>query len=134
MYTPKHFAPHEFVPPKIFHKRGDKSLQLMDDRILITADALRDRYGRIVINNWYWGGDRQWSGLRTSDSPYGSELSQHRFGRALDMIMPDADVDEVSQDIMNDPELFPYITSMELGTSWLHIDCRNCNRILTFYP
>lgn len=134
MYKPKYFQPFEFVSRSVFNKRGEKSLQLLDDRILMTADFLRERYGPITINNWYWGGDRVDSGLRTSTSNIGSDLSQHRFGRALDMLFQNVSVEEVREDILKNPEKYPYVTATELGTSWLHIDCRNTTPILTFYP
>ena len=133
MYTPKHFAVHELVPQDVYNKWGDKSLMFLDDRILMNADTLRDRYGRITINNWYWGGDRQWSGLRTEGCSYGSQYSQHRFGRALDHVFIEVTAEEVRQDVLKNPDLFPFITSMELNTSWAHFDCRNCKRIKTFY-
>lgn len=136
MYKCDHFAIHEFVPPHIFKLRGEKAWQLMDENILRTADRLRRRYGKMKINDYYWGGEREWSGLRTSDSPYYSKTSQHTFGRAIDVIFTLVTAEEVRQDILTNPELYDYrlIMSMELGTSWLHIDTRNCERIFTYYP
>ena len=133
MYIPKHFAIHELVPPEVYNTWGDKALQFLDDRALQTLDALREKYGRILINNWFWNGTRQWSGLRTEESPYGSAFSQHRFGRAFDCIFLDIDVEKVRKEILADPSLFPFINAIELNTSWLHFDCRNCKRIKTFY-
>lgn len=133
MYKPTHFSVHELVPQEVYEKWGDKALMFLDDRALMTIDALRDRYGSITINNWFWSGDRQWSGLRTANSPYGSQYSQHRFGRAFDCLFKYTDVEAIRQDILNDHNLFPFINSLELGTSWLHFDCRNCRRIKTYY-
>lgn len=86
MYKCEHFSIHELVPPHVFHKRGEKAWELLDERLLITLDRLRSRYGQMTINNYHWGKDREWSGLRTSDSPYYSALSQHSFGRAADCL------------------------------------------------
>jgi len=136
MYRCKHFAIHELVPPHVHRKRGDKSWQLLDDRLLITADRLRDRYGPMTINNWHWDGDRQWSGLRTPGSPYYSETSQHSFGRAFDCIFQNVAAEAVRQDILTEPDshAFELINSIEIGVSWLHFDVRNCDRILAFKP
>lgn len=133
-YQCKHFEIHELVPPDVYQERGEKAWQLMDDRILMALDALRDKFGPLTVNNWKWGGDRKWSGLRTEDSPYGSRYSQHRFGRAVDFISQDHTAEEIRQYILNNRDEFPGVMSMELGVSWVHIDCRNCNRIMTYTP
>ena len=136
IYKCKHFAIHELVPPQVFEDRGDKAWELLDDRLLYTLDQLRNRYGRITVNKWHWGGDRLWSGLRTSGSPYYSQYSQHSFGRAADCLFNELSAEKVRVDIManpNDPA-FEYINSVELDVSWLHFDVRNCNRIQTFKP
>ena len=80
MYKCEHFAIHELVPPHVFEQRGEKAWELLDDRLLVTLDRLRERYGSMTVNNYYWGSDREWSGLRTNDSPYYSPYSQHTFG------------------------------------------------------
>jgi len=88
------------------------------------------------VNNYLWGHDREWSGLRTSDSPYYSPFSQHTFGRAADCLFADLSAEDVRQDILADPSHpdFQMIGSIELGVSWLHFDVRNCDRIKTYYP
>jgi hypothetical protein len=136
MYKCEHFSIHELVPPHVFHKRGEKAWELLDERLLITLDSLRSRYGSMTVNNYYWGKDREWSGLRTSDSPYYSALSQHSFGRAADCLFTGKSAEEVRQDIRANPQDddFKLIGSLELGVSWLHFDVRNCDRIKTYYP
>lgn len=134
MYKCKYFKIYELVPKEVYKERGEKAWSLLDDRMLITIDALRNKYGRIIINDYYFGGNSQWRGLRTPDSPYYSKYSQHTFGRAADCIFKDEDVDKVRKDILGDVDLFPYINSVELNTSWLHFDVRNCDRITTYNP
>lgn len=58
----------------------------MDERLLTTLDRLCTRFGPITVNNYYWGHEREWSGLRTADSPFYSPFSQHTFGRAADCL------------------------------------------------
>ena len=136
MYKCKHFIIEELVSSQTFKDRGDKAWQLLDDRILITLDRLREKYGSMTVNNWKWGGDREWSGLRTAESSYFSKYSQHSFGRAVDVIFKDVTAEEVRQEFLanKDDEAFEFINSTELGVSWLHIDCRNVERIFSFYP
>jgi len=131
-----HFAIHELVPPNVFKEREEKAWELLDERLLITLDRLRKRYGPMTVNNYYWGKDREWSGLRTKDSPYYSPYSQHSFGRAADCLFKKISAAEVRKDILNNPTDpdFELIGSLELDVSWLHFDVRNCDRIKTYTP
>lgn len=136
MYTCKHFSLHELVPPQVYNDRGEKAWELIDDRVLRTIDLLRERYGSMTINNYFWGGDRRWSGLRTIGSQYYSPYSQHAFGRAVDCLFKDTTAEDVRQDIrrnLHNP-IFNMIRSIELEVSWLHFDVRNCHRLKTYRP
>ena len=130
MYKCKHFDIRELVPPAIYELRGEKAWQLMDDRLLYLIDLLRDEFGRATINNWSYGGERQWSGLRTVTSPYYSPTSQHSLGRAVDILFTKP-AKEVREAIMEAPEKFLApsvgITSITLEDSvaWVHVDLRN---------
>ncbi len=132
IYIPDHFIIQEFVPPVVFEQRGNKAWELIDSRLAITADQLRKKFGPMTVNNWHLGGNRLWSGLRTEDSPYGSRYSQHRFGRAMDSLFSSSNVDDVRAYILDNPDEFPLIGSIEINTSWLHFDVRNCDRIKTY--
>lgn len=136
MYEPSYFKIEELVSPQAYKDRGNKAWQLLDDRLLITLDRLREKYGSMTINNWSYGGNREWSGLRTADSPYFSKYSQHSFGRAADIIFKNVTAEEVRQDMLEslDDEVYEYVNSIELGVSWVHLDCRNVERIFAFKP
>ena len=116
-YKCKHFLIEELVPPKVYADRGRKAWELIDVRILKTIDMLRDKYGQMTINNWKWAGSREWSGLRTPNSPYYSPYSQHTFGRAVDIIFKDKTAEEVRQDILNNPKdpAFKHIKSLDMS-------------------
>lgn len=138
-YKCVHFDIWELVSKEVYEERGEKAWQLLDVRMLMVIDLLRQKYGKITINDWKWGGKNQSRGLRTPSSKYYRKYSQHTYGRAFDLIFHDITAEEVRQDILKNPEskLYKYITSFEENTSWLHIDTRNCDRILTFpipYP
>ena len=104
MYQCTFFKIHELVPPSVFKERGERAWELLDDRMLVTADAMRKRYGKMTINNYMFGGDREWSGLRIPNSPYYSPYSQHTFGRAADIIFGNITAESVRQDILNNPQ------------------------------
>lgn len=124
-YTPKHFKVHEFVTPAVYKKLGENSLLVIDYRMLKTADAIREFFkAPVTINTWGYGGDRKFSGFRDSTCGIGAKFSQHRFGRALDMLIDDIPASVARQVIINNPGRFPYITVMEDDVSWLHVDCR----------
>ena len=134
IYRCKYFVIEELVPRHVFEDRGERAWGLLDVGALAALDGLREKYGPITVNNWKWGGPRQWSGFRTSQSSYGSEYSQHRFGRAFDCVFHKTTAEAVRKDILASPWDFPIIKSVELDTSWLHFDTRNCDRIMTYSP
>ena len=134
----KHFKIHELVPSKVYTARGEKAWSLIDPRLIIMIDELRNHFGRATINNYFWGGEREWSGLRTPDSPYFSAYSQHTFGRAVDIIFNDISADDARKEIIAKPEkwldIVPSIT-LETDIDWFHVDIRNGNLgINTFKP
>jgi hypothetical protein len=124
MYLPKYFKIQELVSPDVYAARGQLAWEMLDTNMLITLDQLHEHYGVMTINNWLWGGSRHWSGLRTPECPEGAKYSQHRYGRAADILFKTVTAEQVRQDIISGK--FPLITSIETGTSWLHFDTRNC--------
>lgn len=132
MYRCKNFSIEELVPQYVYLQRSENAWELLDEQLLRAIDRLRDRFGRMKINDWKWGGERQWSGLRTPESPFYSLYSQHTYGQAFDILPLDAEVDEVRGYILEHPEEFPEIGGIELGVNWLHVDGRNYSGIKTF--
>lgn len=139
--TAKHFDIRELVPRHVYTERGDKAWELLDYRAILTLDALRERFGPMIVNNWHmtnrpsWTAkERQWAGLRTPSSPWGTQYSQHRHGRAFDVLFRDHSSEDVRAYVLANPDEFPYIGSLELGVSWFHFDVRNCDRIKTYTP
>ena len=147
--TAKYFQIHELIPKKLWEyymslpaEQKDKYLEelwdMLDAKLIETIDTLKTRFplGSMIINNYKWGGAREWSGLRDSTSPYYSKTSQHSLGKAIDCVFTKYTTDEVREYILENQHEFPYIGGVELGTSWLHIDVRPRvnNKILTFKP
>jgi len=130
----KHFKIHELVPEHIYIDYGDSAWKFIDSRLIETIDKLKEHFnlGKMTINNYAWKGDRKWSGLRTPESPYYSETSQHSFGRAVDIVFSDYSAEEVRNYIINNPHEFPYIKGIELNVDWVHIDTRNEDYVVMF--
>lgn len=130
------FKIYELVPPKVYEARGEKAWELIDNRIIETIDQLKKIFhkGTMTINNWYWNGSRQWSGLRTPDSAYYSETSQHSFGRAMDIVFSEYTAAEVRAYILDNIEQFNHIKGLEDfdDMQWVHIDCRNYDGLKVF--
>ena len=123
------FIVKELVPQSIYNKRGEKSIECMDVRIVKALDALRTNLRMIgfdngfTVNNWHLGGNRQFSGLRTEESSHYSPTSQHAFGRAIDYVTK-TPLKEIHKHIIDNPLLYPEITFIEIDITWGHIDCR----------
>ncbi len=143
MYKPKFFKLEELVPPDVFALQGEKAWLAFDDRLLLTLDALRYEFGPIIINTWHSTalrfkyGKRSQLGLRTATfyrdiSTFENSASQHKYGRAADMLFVEATVDRVRDTILNEPDRFPMIHGVEMDVPWLHVDCGNRRHITTF--
>jgi len=136
-YKPHHFEAHEFVPPEVFDRWGERSMYLfMDVRVLITADQIRDFFSAPVkANNWWWKRGRglpevewlRYRGYRPDTYYTGDPLngSQHRFGRALDCDIYGVQASEARDIIVNHQSTFPFIKRIEDAVNWLHFDVAN---------
>jgi hypothetical protein len=127
---PNHFQIEEMFPKWMvdcyYPTYHDRLWLMMDERILISADNIREIYGTVVANDYLWGGKNKDRGWRPWGCNVGADLSQHKSGRALDCIPTKAGVDKVRKDIIEDvhPYAFRFITAVEMDVPWLHFDCR----------
>jgi len=130
----QHFKIHELVPRKMYEEYGEKAWRYVDVRLIESIDKLKEHFnlGTMTINNYFWNGDREWSGIRTPDSPEYKYGSQHSYANAFDIAFSHYTAEEVRNYIINNPHEFPHIKGMELGVSWLHIDVRNEDEIVLF--
>ncbi len=123
-YRPKHFKLYELVPKATLAHMGERAWLLLDHRILIAGDQVRDFFGApCTVNTWHDGGDKDSRGWRPGDDPDGAEHSQHKYGRALDLIIQGVTGAEARDVILNHQEHFPFISRIEDGTPHLHFDC-----------
>jgi hypothetical protein len=143
MYIPRYFTIEEMIPPEmgaVIQSRGAKWgwATLFDERLLRTMDHLRSQFGPMNANTWKDGGDCQYRGFRPPNCGVGAELSQHRFGRAVDLMPLQETAAEVRRVIFNNPASprYQHIGALETDIHWLHIDVRGRlnGRILAFKP
>lgn len=130
-FKPKNFELFELVPPEIYRSRGERGWELLCPRMLATLQTFRDVFGKITVNDWYWGGKYSESCLRGFATSTGAALSQHKFGRAVDKKFHSVTPREVFDYVLAHPNRFPYLTTLEdvqFTPTWLHSDTRNHTR------
>ena len=144
MYKPDHFLPHELVDQQtyaLFEGQPDTIYRLFPEGLLRAADDLRELFGSITINNWFYGCERQWSGFRHERSRYYSRNSQHSSCNALDMVFSHAEVPAVHAYIMANEAKFYALgirrlesleaTAKHDGISagnWCRMDTKECGK------
>lgn len=133
----------EFVCPEIYSARGAQSVQLLDMRIIMAVQFLREKIGKpITINTWWSGGQYHESGLREFNTRTGAKLSQHKYGRAVDIKVSGMTPREVYEVVMSheqhliEHQLITTVESLAATRSWLHVDCRytGLDKILIVNP
>lgn len=137
MYIPKYFTIKELVPEEMVELPERILWGLFDDRMLYTADKLREQFGPAEANNWSYVAEdtpekaiNHYRGFRPFDVTIGAKYSQHRFGRALDLTFKNVAAEEVRQYIIaakkaaHPKDCAKYITAIELNVDWLHFDVR----------
>ena len=86
MYKCKNFKLYELLPKEIY-KDEEYGWELLDEKLKITINIVRDILGvPLICNNWYWGGSRNWCGYRPIDCKIGAKMSAHKKGMAVGRI------------------------------------------------
>jgi len=111
---------------------------------LETLDQLRNMFGPAIVNTWAYPnlhkpyGIRKHSGFRPPGCGVGVAYSQHRSGRAFDVLFKNHNASEVRIKVLNSSrKLFPHITRIEGMVHWFHFDVGfipNHNGIYVFNP
>lgn len=130
----KYFRIEELVDKKTYEIRGEKAWELFSSDFITMIDTFKEMFpkGTITINNWLWGGNRQWSGLRTPDSPYYSPYSMHPLANGADMVFSAYSSEEVRATVKAKPVIFSMVRGLEDDVSWVHADTRNRDDLLIF--
>ncbi|KKN74681.1 hypothetical protein LCGC14_0388830 [marine sediment metagenome] len=131
MKVSTNFHLKEFIDKKTYQKWGEASLWFIDPRIIQVAQFIRTRHGKaITINGTLNGHTYNYSGF---DPPRGyrkaTSLSQHQFGRAVDLKFSGMTVQEAYKDIIDNQDVYlkiglTTVENIEATPSWLHIDIR----------
>lgn len=133
----KHFTIQEFVYPEAYEKYGEKSIDLIDKRLIYIAEFLREDIGLpVTINDWHIGGQFHESGLRDPNTKTGSPLSAHKKGKAIDPKVKGWDgkmwYDYVRR---NAAKLYALglrrIEDRKIATTWCHMDTKEHEELNT---
>lgn len=129
MKVGNNFYLNEFVSKEIYAQWGDKSIWFLDKRLFLLSQFFRDRFGVTTINNDQYN----YSGFREPECKVGAKLSQHRFGRAMDLKFKNATAQEVYKDVIENYDLYKKfglttVENIDKTPTWLHCDLRNTNQ------
>ena len=132
-YKPKYFELHELLSPYAYkaefytsEEARERGFWLMDEKLLITIDIIRGEIIKapLICNTWYMDGNRKYSGYREADCPVGVRNSQHKLGKAVDLVCYKYTAEQMRQMIIDNQHLLPYPIRMEADVDWLHIDVK----------
>ena len=133
-YRPIYFTLDELVPPELIFKYGEMCWWFLDPKILWTADALREYFSVPIICN---GDKEKYRGLRPPgyDIKNSVYMSPHEQGKALDLTITGRTAESVRQEILSLPDetAFQFITRIEEGVDWLHVDCFNYKGVSRYF-
>lgn len=133
-YIPKYFQLYELMPPELYTydmmvseaARERAFANFFDEKLLITIDVVREIIGLpLICNTWFQDGNRRNSGLRTMQCSVGAAQSQHKLGKAVDLICHKMSAEEMRQKIKANEDKLPYPIRIEDGVNWLHIDVKD---------
>mgnify|MGYP002513528672 CR=1 FL=1 len=134
IYIPKYFELYELLPPELYTydmmaseaARERAFANFFDCKLLETIDVVREIIGLpLICNTWFQDGNRVASGYRTKTCSVGAENSQHKLGKAVDLICHKMSAEEMRQKIKENEHLLPYPIRIEDGVNWLHIDTKD---------
>ena len=147
----------EFIHPALYARFGERSIMWLRPEVIAIAQAVRNIFGKTIINNWSAKGDYPpevflklkestrkgyftESGLRSPDTATGAKFSMHKYGCAVDLKFVDATPDEVRKYIAGHyKDKFQHLglTRFEgMTPSWVHLDIANTGsrELIVFNP
>lgn len=139
IYIPKYFELYELLPPELYTydmmtsevARERAFANYFDRKLLETIDIIRGKIIKapLICNTWFQDGNRVASGYRSSKCPVGVAKSQHKEGKAVDLVCNKYTAEQMRQMIKDNEHLLPYPIRMEEGPNitWCHIDVKDMN-------
>ena len=142
MYKCVNFGIYELVPRVLYESMIDPSIlwRSFDERATKTLDALRKKYGKLIVNDWMWGGNNQYRGYRFKDCEIGAKYSEHKNWAAFDVVPAECTAYAMRSDFRrfgkNVPEEFKHIRRIEDRVLWFHFDLKETGKkeIVFFNP
>ena len=135
IYIPKYFELYELLPPELYTydmmtsevARERAFANYFDRKLLEIIDIIRGKIIKapLICNTWFQDGNRVASGYRSSKCPVGVTKSQHKEGKAVDLVCNKYTAEQMRQMIKENAHLLPYPIRIEEGVSWLHIDTKD---------
>lgn len=127
--------PYELVSSRVYKREKGNVYHLFTAKLLASVDQVyhffRHYYNndtKIVINDWFTGGQFKYRGYREPECKIGASYSEHKFGNAVDFDVYRKDKrlnpEDVRHMILGHRDQFLYITRMETDVNWVHIDCK----------
>ena len=132
-YKPKWFELHELLPPEVYtydmmvseDARERAFATFFDRKLLETIDVIRDIIGLpLICNTWFIDGNRKNCGFRTQQCSVGVAQSQHKLGKAVDLVCAKMSAEDMRQKIEANKDKLPYPIRIEAGCEWLHCDTK----------
>lgn len=128
----------EYIPKDLYLSSTQEELiKLINPKLIKSDQMLRDIFGLVTINNWWNGGDRNYSGYRPANCKIGARFSDHKKGTASDKLFKNATANDVRKYICeNDNYKKLGITKIEMNVSWVHTSVQYTGKpqILKFFP
>lgn len=142
----KYFYLDELVDAYTYFNEPDSGLSKIDKKLFGIADFFREKYGALVINNWWFvylarkaHGEtlyniityiekeptvRKWSGLRTDRCKIGSPTSAHRLGCAIDFKSEPKKMDKILKSNIKSLHGLGLRRVEDIGITptWFHVD------------
>lgn len=133
----KNFYLDEYIPKETYLQAETKEelINLIDPRLFESDQMLRDVFGSATINNWWVGGNRNYSGWRPVNCKIGAKGSDHKFGKASDKVFKNFSAKDVRVYIRKNFKKLG-ITKIEDDITWVHTSVAKTDKsyLTIFYP
>lgn len=133
-YKSKYFELYELLPPELYkvdyyesESARELGYGLIDEKLLITIDIIREDIVKapLICNTWYINGTIKNAGVRSSNCTVGASNSQHKLGKAIDLVCHYYSAEEMRQMLEKNKHLLPFPIRVERNVDWLHIDVKD---------
>lgn len=128
MLANKFFDIKELVSKNIYEEHGDDAIKFLDEKALEALENVREILDvGLICNNWAAGGNRTQCGYREPGTSVGVAKSQHKLGRAFDLISKKMTAKQMREKLEANEEKLIHPIRIEKWDdkgeiNWLHMD------------